>query len=289
VRTTLSRSALGAIAIALTVAGCGSSHNQPAGPSAGLMIRRAADVTSQAPGFKLHGYGTVTVSGAQHVTVGMSMAGSFDRRDREGSLTAVANAAGRQIHIRELVSRFTVYMASDSLPTLSTVSGGKPWIKLNISGAIPGGGLSSLPTTSDPAQFVEYLKAVSTHITKLGSATIHGVPTTGYRAVVDLNRYPSLVAPAQRGGVRRTIKTLEDTIGSNSMPMEVWIDSNHLVRRERYAFTECVSHLHESISLTTDMYDYGPQPKPRIPPASEVYDATPLASAALSHAKLGCS
>ncbi len=149
--------------------------------------------------------------------------------------------------------------------------------------------MSSLPTTSDPAQFVDYLKAVSTHTTKLGSATIHGVPTTGYRAVIDLSRYPGLVAPAQRAGVRRTIKTLEAAIGSNSMPLEVWIDPNHLVRREHFAFTECVSHVHESISLTTDLYDYGPQPKPHIPPASEVYDATPLASAALQHAKLGCS
>ncbi len=253
------------------------------------MVRRAADVTSQAPGFKLSGYGTVTVSGAQRVTVGMSMAGSFDRRDRQGSLTAVAHAAGRQIRIRELISHFTLYMGADALPTLSTMTGGKPWIKLNISGAIPGGGLSSLPTTSDPAQFVEYLKAVSTHTTKLGTATIRGVRTTGYRAIVDLNRYPGLVAPAQRNGVRRTIKTLEATIGSDSMPLEVWIDGNHLVRREHVAFTECVSQLHESINLTTDLYDYGPQPKPRIPPASQVYDATPLASAALSHAKLGCS
>jgi hypothetical protein len=275
-----------AAAGALAIAGCGSSKPQP---SAGPLIRRAADVTSQAPGFKVSGHGTVTVNAPQHVSVEMSMAGSFDRRDRLGSLTALAQVSGRHLRIRELISRFTLYMGSDALPTMSRVSGGRPWIKLDISGAIPGGGLSSLPTTSDPAQFVQYLKAVSTSTTKLGTARIRGVPTTGYRVVVDLSRYPSLVAPPERNRVRRTIKTLEAALGRDSMPLEVWIDRNHLVRREHLAFSECISQVHESIDLTMDLYDYGPQPRPRIPPASQVFDATPLASAALSHAKLGCS
>jgi hypothetical protein len=41
--------------------------------------------------------------------------------------------------------------------------------------------------------------------------------------------------------------------------------------------------------MTMNLYDYGPQPKPPIPPASEVYNLTPQVSAALSHAKLGCT
>ncbi len=111
-----------AAALVLAVAGCGSS--KPAGPSAGPLIRRAADITSQAPGFKLSGYGTVTVAVPQHVTVRMSMSGSFDRRDRVGSLVALSQFAGRQLRIREMISRFTLYMASDAFPTLGTVTGG---------------------------------------------------------------------------------------------------------------------------------------------------------------------
>ena len=72
--------------------------------------------------------------------------------------------------------------------------------------------------------------------------------------VVDLSRYPSLVSPAQRQGARLTVKTLEAALGSHSMPVDVWIDSQNLVRRERLAFSECVSQVHESINLTMDLY-----------------------------------
>lgn len=277
--------ALAVIAAALAVAGCGSSS----GPSASPVIRRAAYVTGQAVGVKMSGSGTVTISAPQHVTVTMSMAGTFDRRDRSGTLTALAHAAGREVPIHEMISGLTMYMPSTLVPNGSALTRGKPWLKLDIGSAFPGGGLSSLPTTSDPAQFVDYLRAVSANTTKLGTATIRGVTTTHYHAVIDLNRYASVVPAAQRKALGKTIKTLEAALGGHTMPVDVWIDSHHLVRREKFGFTECVSGMRESIGMTMDLYDYGPQPKPRIPPSSKVYDATPLVSAALSQAKFGCS
>ena len=278
--------ALGAIAAAITAAGCGSSSSK----SAGLTLRRAADVTAQATGYRISGYGTVTVQkGPQHAVATMSMAGSFDRRDRLGAITTITHVLGHEVRIRELLQRFTVYMAAGSLPRGTLVSHGKPWLKLNISSALPGGGLSSLPTATDPSQFVDYLRAVSSSTTKLGTTTIRGVRATHYHAVVDLSRYPSMVPPAQRHAVRQTIKALETATGVHTLPLDVWIDDHHLVRRERFTMTECVAGLHTSVRMTSDMYDYGPQPKPRIPSASQVYDLTPLASAALRQAKLGCS
>ncbi len=286
VRRSVRRSALVA-AIAVTAAGCGSSSGSS--PSAGPTIRRAADVTAQAPGYKVSGHVTVSVNAAQHVVVPVSITGSFDRRDRVGAVTAVAHAAGREVRIRELISRLTLYMPATTVPNASTLIGSKRWIKLNISGAIPGGGLGSLSTATDPSQFVDYLRAVSSSTTNLGTATIGGVRTTHYHAVVDLSRYPSLVPPAQRKAVGVSIKTLEAALGRRTMPFDVWIDSHHLVRREKLAFAECVSGVHDSLNMTMNLYDYGPQPKPAIPPASEVYDLTPQVSAALSHAKLGCT
>jgi hypothetical protein len=236
----------------------------------------------------MSGHGTVTITSPKQVTVTMSMAGIFDRRDRVGSLTAVAHAAGRAIPIHELISRLTLYMPSALVPDAAALTGGKRWLKLDIGSAFPGGGLSSLPTTSDPSQFIDYLRAVSSNTSKLGTTTIRGVTATHYHAVIDLSRYPSVVPPAQRKSVAQTIKTLEAALGGHTMPVDVWIDSHHLVRREKFGFSECVSGVHESLGMTMDLYDYGPQPKPQIPPVSEVYDATPLVSAALRQAKFGC-
>jgi hypothetical protein len=37
-----------------------------------------------------------------------------------------------------------------------------------------------------------------------------------------------------------------------------------------------------------EMYDFGPQRRPSTPAASDVFDATPLVTAAISQLKLGC-
>ncbi len=113
--------------------------------------------------------------------------------------------------------------------------------------------------------------------------------TTHYRALVDLDRYPNLVGPTRRAAVKRSVKQLETTLGEHTLPLEVWIDERSLVRRLGLSLTECVSKVKSSFSLTMDLYDYGPQAKPRIPPRAQVYDLTPLLTAGLKHAKLGCS
>lgn len=286
-RRLFSRSALGAIGIALTVAGCGASH-QSSGPkpsnTAAPQIRRAADISVAAPGYKVAGSGTFTEA-SQSST--MTMSGSFNRQARVGSIVANVNAAGQHVQIKELLSGYTLYMATGALPQLAEETG-KPWIELNISGAIPGNGLSSI-SSGDPVQYINYLKAVSSSTKDLGTVEVRGVPTTHYHVVVDLSRYPSLVPPQQRKGAQLTIKTLETALGSDSMPIDVWIDHHNLIRRESYGYTECVSGQKFSGKTTLDIYDYGPQPKPRLPSASEAYNLTPRVLAILKHAKLGCS
>jgi hypothetical protein len=64
------------------------------------------------------------------------------------------------------------------------------------------------------------------------------------------------------------------------MPIDVWIDAHHLVRR--VAMTLALSlpsapSMQETV--TVDLGDYGPQPRPLPPPASEVSDLTGLLGA----------
>jgi hypothetical protein len=175
------------------------------------------------------------------------------------------------------------------VPNAAKLAGAKQWLKLDMSRVIGGAGISSLPTATDPSQFVDYLRAVSSGITNAGGATVRGVHTTHYHAIVDLDRYPRLVAPRRRQAVAASVKNLETTLGSHKMPLDVWIDGQHLVRRLALDFGECVSGAHFRFSMSADLYDYGPQPRPKIPQDSQTYDLTPLLQATLRHVRLGCA
>jgi hypothetical protein len=149
------------------------------------------------------------------------------------------------------------------------------------------GGLST--TSSDPSQFVDYLRAAGANATRVGTQTIRGVATTHYRVMVSLDRYPKLVAPADRTAAARGVSVLESALGSHTIPMDVWVDHQKLVRRLSFAFAECVENQRLKLGMTMELYDYGPQPQPSIPSASESYDITPQLEKLLKNAKLGCS
>ena len=266
---------------AAALGGCGSSR--PTNTS----VIRAADVTAQAAGYRMSGTGSI--SGGVAGTIPLALAGSFDRKDQIGALITSVQVGGRQIQIPELLSQLTVYMSAAVIPGGLRGTGGRPWVKIDMSRTLGTVGASSLPTATDPTQFVDYLRAVSSNTTRVGTDTVRGIKATHYRATVDLDRYPGLVAASRRPAVTRSVKQLEALLGRHTLPLDVWIDDHSLVRRLGLTLAECVGKAKASFSLTMDLYDYGPQPKPRIPARSGVYDLTPLVTAGLKHAKLGCS
>jgi hypothetical protein len=218
----------------------------------------------------------------------MILAGTFDRTNQRGQLTTAVQVRGRSLQIAELVSRLSVYMGASVLPGGVHLTRGKPWLKLDLSHTIGAAGVSQLPTASDPTQFVDYLRAVSSATGHKGLEKVSGIPTAHYSATIDLDRYPALVSAAQRPAVRRSIDTLESALGSHSLPVDVWIDSQGLIRQISISFGECVSRTRLQYQMSLDLYDFGPQSTPPIPSNHSVYDLTPLISKALRHAKLGC-
>jgi hypothetical protein len=278
------RRALGAIAVVMALAACGSSGG---GAQSAAPVIRAADVTAKASGYRIAGSGTM--SGGPTGTIRMSMSGVFDRRKRLGKITTVVQTAGQRVSVPEIASRFTIYMSTSALPNLGSLTGGKPWVKLNMARAMGAGGLSSMPTATDPTQFVDYLRAVSASTTKVGTDTVRGVQTTHYRAVVDLDRYPQLVPPAQRPAVASSLKNLKAALGGHTMPLDVWIDGSHLVRRVGIHFGECVSGARFQFNMNVDLFDYGTEPRVTIPPANQTYDLTPLVQSSLRRAHYGCT
>lgn len=274
------------MALAVTVAGlagCGGSSRTGSGDA----VQRAAEITAQAPGYRVSGTMSVqTPTGPAQI----SITGAIDRTKRTGTLTSQETVAGHRLSFQEVFSGLTFYVRTAGLPGLDRLTHGRPWLKFDMSRMLGAVGLGSLPTTgSDPSQFVDFLRAVSSSTQKLGSATIRGVATTHYRASVDLDRYPQLVAAADRPAAARSVASLESALGTHRMPIDAWVDSANRVRRISLSLAECFAQQRIHFGMTMDLYDYAAQATPQLPGAAQAYDMTPLLSQALSKVKLGCS
>lgn len=285
-------------AAGLGVAGCGSSTvTNVIDP-----VAKAATISNRAPGMRMNMLMRIssaalpvpiTGTGSGSVnTVGHT--GTFDLTMNFGSIPQVAQALGTSnLRIDEILDGLNIYLKlpaalTSRAPTLH----GKPWMKINLASAgkaLGVSGLSSLfnnPTSTDPSQMLRYLRATSGGVHKVGTQTVDGFQTTEYRAQIDLSRVPNAFPAASRAQVRQTITQLEQITHVRFMPMTVWIDQQHLVRRLQFAFSETVSGQSLSIGATVDIPQYGPQPTPQLPPASQVAD---LSSALGAHAGSGAS
>jgi hypothetical protein len=270
---------LAAIA-ALASSGCGAG--QTIDP-----VATAADVTATAPGYRLAI--VMNVRSDASAPLRFTANGVYDSTDRTGSLTMSGVVDGRTLKADETVSKAAVYLDSILFPDGAAVSRGKRWIRLDGGRAASAIGLGAIPMQPDPSQQLDYLRAERGPPTPLGTEVVRGVSTAHYRGIVDLNRYPSLVPASRRDAAWRSVSALERLMDANEMPFDAWIDGNHLVRRMSTSFVECVGGRHLRLSITMDLYDYGLQTRPLVPPDGQVFNLTPLISpATMQILTVGC-
>lgn len=268
---------------AVAISGCGvSSTIDP--------VAQAATQSTKAPGYRMTMSMSVSTPALPTPLTGTG-SGSFETGDHLGSLSMSMSLGalgsnpqvrqllgGSTLRIDEVIDRLTVYMKLPAALT-SKLSGGKPWLKLDVAKAgsalgMPGlSTLESNPAGGDPSQMLRYLRASSGQLKNLGKAEINGIETTHYSATIDLNKVPDEFPPSERAAVRQTVNTLKGKAGLSSIPVNVWIDQQHLVRRMQLSLSETQAN----VTLGIDFTDYGPQPAPAVPPASQVTNITSLA------------
>jgi hypothetical protein len=284
-RATVFAAVLAVVAAALTASGCGSSSVSNAIDP----VAQAATVSNSAPGFRLNMAMQITSPVLPQAITGHG-AGAFSPAARLGQLSftmqlpkgtgAAFGSSG--FAFQEVVEGQTVYL---KLPAALTAKlpGHKPWLKVDLAQVGKAAGLTGLgsllnnPTSGNPAQLLQYLRATSGGVTKVGTAQIQGLGTTQYRASIELDKYPNLVAPARRAAARQAVQQLEAMTKLRSIPMDVWIDRQHLVRQLSMAFAEQLPTGGAlQVSLTMQLSHYGPQPAPTLPPADQVGDFSAL-------------
>jgi hypothetical protein len=203
-----------------------------------------------------------------------------------GSTPLVAQLlGGSTLHVRELIAGLVVYV---KLPPVlvDKLPGAKPWLEVDIAKAAAAAGVpgvSSLgenPAASDPSQMLQYLRGASGHLTNLGSASVDGFQTTHYRAVVDLDRVPNLVPAASRNAARQSISALESLTHLHQIPIDVWVDGQHLVRKEQLSYSVSADGQSLRMQTTVNVPDYGPQPAPALPASSQVTNLSASGSTA---------
>jgi hypothetical protein len=262
------------LAAAVAVAGCGAS--QIADP-----VARAAASTLSTSGYKMSAVMTVNGAGSP---VTASLTGAIDTATNSGTMTIDESVDGQTVHAPVIFSGLNFWMKASAIAGAAARTGSKTWIYVDMGKALGAVGASSLPSTTNPSQFLDYLNTVGAKPTRVGPVSINGVKTTEYRAVIDLDRYAQ-----QYHVAATTISSLESALGGHSMPVEAWIDGQNRVRRIHIAFPECVEGSKLQFSMTMGIYGFGTQPQAQIPSRSAVYNLTPLLAKETRSLKLGCS
>jgi hypothetical protein len=268
-----------AIALALATSGCGST-------SATLdPVAQAAEVTSRAGGAHLALTAHLSAAGLP-APLTINGQGFFNYSSQEGTIgldmSGLPTAAGA-VHMEEIFKSAALYIGSPLFA--GKLPGGAHWMKLDIArfGQALGLDLQSLTGgQSNPAQFLEYLKASGGTVTPVGHELVRGVPTTHYRGTIDLRKVADVLPGANRAQLRAALAKVIAQIGASSLPVDVWVDSARLVRRMEIVISASAGGQSLRMQMSVELFGFGPTPPVTAPAQGDVYDATQLGLAGLS-------
>jgi hypothetical protein len=105
---------------------------------------------------------------------------------------------------------------------------------------------------------------------------VRGAPTTHYRATVDLRRLETQAPPGKEGEWQSYVQSLAAGIGTNEVPVDIWVDDEGYVRRLRQEYPLPGSDGTLTTTVTTELYDFGVDVDVQVPPADQVASLTDL-------------
>ena len=153
------------------------------------------------------------------------------------------------------------------------VPGGRAWASIpldRLATATLGGVLPQLAgTPTDPWQQIAALQGIR-EARVVGPEPVDGTPATHYAAVVDLLATPAASDPVQRPAVDRLVAQ----IGTNRLPVEVFVDQEGLVRRVVQTVTapDRPGRPATSTAVTVTLTEHGLPVTVTPPPADQVAD-----------------
>jgi hypothetical protein len=152
----------------------------------------------------------------------------------------------------------------------------KPWIKVDLRSlgkdlGIDFDALMELGNQTDPTKALDFLGAAGP-VKELGDATVRGVKTTRYKGVIDLELYAKQLEKTGGGkAAASSIRKVIELTGQSSMPIELWIDKDSLVRRMTWeqAVSAVPGQDPTTVKARMDLFDYGADVHVVIPPDAQ--------------------
>jgi hypothetical protein len=224
---------------------------------------------------------TVQPSGTPLTATATGVVGFRDRSVDLGMHMAIPGAG--MIQMREIMVWPVIYMRS---PLFTAALHGKQWMKLDMVKLEQANGvdLNALTSTgsNDPTEMLQALENESDSLRNLGGATVRGVPTVHYRAVIDLAKAAQNAPAAVRAAVKKSDARLIQMLGTDKMPMDVWIGQDKLVRRIAYRMAIPVAATGGTMDMDVrlDIFDFGVPVDVTAPPAGQVAELPAAAMAA---------
>lgn len=258
--------ACGGVSATLDPVASAATKTRQAGP-ADMTFAATISTPSLAGGksFTLKGSGVV---GARQAELTFDMSQLL----RQAGAPAGTDRTFKEIFLDE-GGDYVLYMR---MGLLDPLLGGKHWLKIDASKVgkklgVDFGKLAGGQTAQDPSQLLDLLRATSGKVDDLGSETIDGTPTTHYRATVDLAK------AARLDGISdQTLQQLTQAGAPTTIPEDVWIGSDGLVRRFRMSYEMTSSGVPLNMTMTIGLSNYGTAETVTAPPAADVYDASQL-------------
>lgn len=215
-------------------------------------------------------------------SIDMNGSGAFDYRESRGSLTYDMELPGLgdvRMDTRMLGTKMFIRMPRELSEGLTQ---GKEWLGFDLGRSLEQAGLGNFDLTrqQDPAQILRYLRAASTDVREAGSAEVKGVETTRYlgrmdfRKALDVGLEELGMSAADREKAREGMKTMLDQLGSDSVPFEVFVDGDGLLRRMKMDMSRTLAGERLAMAMQMDYFDFGVDVDVKAPPARSVLDFT---------------
>jgi hypothetical protein len=259
--------ALALLGSVVSLAGC--SFTKAVDPVAG-----AATKTEQSGGAKLTLTASVTTPAGE--TYSLSATGVLDKQ--QGDVTVNLSDSNSQAELRYLEENGDLVLYVNSAALSSRLPGDKPWVRVDLQqlgeklGVNFGQFLNG--ANENPGQILDLLNSTGS-VTTVGPETVDGTSATHYKATIQLDQ----LAGKLGGSVGQVAYDELISKGApSSIPVDVWVGDDGLVRRVSIDDSLTVSGQTASLKLQLDVSDYGSAVNVTAPPSDQVFDVSGLIS-----------
>ena len=233
------------------------------------VIADAAGATAEAGSARMAT--SVTVTGPGDLEQSFGGEGAFDFERRAGRVTLDLGDGAQGSSVATSTVAFVDSVVYYQLPA-GLIPGGKRWLQIDLQSIANASSLDFGPllqgSQADPSQYLLWLAALGPDVTRLGEEEVRGVPTTRYRALVDLVRLEEQAPPGREDEWRAYVETLQSRLGVEAVPVEIWVDGDGLIRRLHHEYVFAAEG--SSTAVTMELYDFGVQVDATAPPPGQV-------------------